>query len=156
LSLPEGYTKKVSSRDICHVKKAYGRVFFKTELKFLGHIVPADGMSSDPAKVAAVAGWPTAINAYEVRAFLGLANYFRKHIRAFLSAIAAPLTDLLQGIDKQDQKGKNFALQSTATRLSKASHGGIRSQTDSKVCTGLSSCQAGLITAPILSCVDSV
>ena len=79
--------------------------FFKPELKFLGHIVSASGMRPDPAKVATVKDWPTPVSAYEVRSFLGLANYFRKYIRAY-SAIAAPLTDLLKGLDASDRKGK--------------------------------------------------
>jgi hypothetical protein len=58
--------------------------------------------SAKPANVPAVADWPTPISVYKVRAFLGLANYFRKYIRAY-SAIATPLADLLTGIDKQAQ-----------------------------------------------------
>ena len=79
--------------------------FFKPELKFLGHIISADGMRPDPAKVATVRDWPTPVSVYEVRSFLGLANYFRKFIQGY-SKITAPLTDLLKGIDKQDKKGK--------------------------------------------------
>jgi hypothetical protein len=40
-----------------------------------------------------------------VHSFLGFANYFRKYTRAY-SGIVAPLTDLLEGIDKQDKEGK--------------------------------------------------
>ena len=79
--------------------------FFKPELKFLGHIVSVDGMRPDPAKVATVRDWPTPVSVYEVRSFLGLANYFRKYIRGY-STVAAPLTDLLKGIHKQDKQGK--------------------------------------------------
>ena len=79
--------------------------FFKPELKFLGHIVGADGMKPDPAKIATINNWPTPKSVYDVRAFLGLANYFRKYIRGY-AALATPLTDLLKGLDKQDKKGK--------------------------------------------------
>ena len=79
--------------------------FFKPELKFLGHIVPASGMRPDLSKVSTVTDWPTLVSVYEVRSFLGLANYFRKYIRAY-SAIAAPLTDHLKGLDASDKKGK--------------------------------------------------
>jgi hypothetical protein len=79
--------------------------FFKNELKFLGHIVSAAGMQPDPSKVAVVSDWPVPKNVYEVRSFLGLANYFRKYIRAY-AAMTAPLTDLLKGLHKQEKKGK--------------------------------------------------
>jgi hypothetical protein len=79
--------------------------FFKAELKFLGHILSSKGMRPDPCKVATVIDWPTPVSVYEVRSFLGLANYFRKYICAY-SGIVAPLTDLLKGLDKQDKKGK--------------------------------------------------
>jgi hypothetical protein len=43
--------------------------------------------------------------AYDIRACLGLANYFRRYIQGY-AAIALPLTNLLKGMDKQDKKGK--------------------------------------------------
>ena len=79
--------------------------FFKPELKFLGHIVSAAGMRPDPKKVQAVTDWPTPESVYEVRSFLGLANYFRKYIQGY-SSIAAPLFDLLKGLPSTDRKGK--------------------------------------------------
>lgn len=79
--------------------------FFKKELKFLGHIVSAAGIKPDPGKVAVVQDWPVPQTVFEVRSFLGLANYFRKYIRSF-AATASPLTDLLKGISKQEKKGK--------------------------------------------------
>ena len=79
--------------------------FFKPELKFLGHLISANGMRHDPAKVSSVVDWPTPVSAYEVRSFLGLANYFREYIRAF-AATAAPLTALLKGIPNSDKTGK--------------------------------------------------
>jgi Reverse transcriptase (RNA-dependent DNA polymerase)/RNase H-like domain found in reverse transcriptase/Integrase zinc binding domain/Chromo (CHRromatin Organisation MOdifier) domain/Retroviral aspartyl protease len=79
--------------------------FFKTELKFLGHIVSREGMCPDPAKVATIVNWPRPRSVYEVRSFLGLANYFRRYIKGY-AATAAPLTDLLKGLDKKDRTGK--------------------------------------------------
>jgi hypothetical protein len=79
--------------------------YFKPELKFLGHTVSASGMKPDPSKVSAVTAWPLPQTAFEVRAFFGLANYFRKYIQGF-AAMVAPLTDLLKGLNKHDKEGK--------------------------------------------------
>jgi hypothetical protein len=68
--------------------------FLKKELKFLGHIVSQNGMKLDPAKVAVIENWATPKTVFDVRSFLGLANYIRHYIRAY-SAITAPLTDKL-------------------------------------------------------------
>jgi RNase H-like domain found in reverse transcriptase/Reverse transcriptase (RNA-dependent DNA polymerase)/Integrase zinc binding domain/gag-polyprotein putative aspartyl protease/Chromo (CHRromatin Organisation MOdifier) domain len=67
--------------------------FGKDRLKFLGHILSAEGLQVDPEKISALTEWPTPGNVTEVRQFMGLANYFRKFAQGF-SSIARPLTDL--------------------------------------------------------------
>ena len=67
--------------------------FCKREVKFLGHIVGADGLRVDPKKVEAVQRWPTPSGVAPLRAFLGLGNYFRRFIRGY-STIVSPLTRL--------------------------------------------------------------
>jgi transposase InsO family protein len=47
---------------------------------FLGHRLSADGITPDPAKLAAIQDWPRPQTATEVRAFLGLANYIRRNV----------------------------------------------------------------------------
>jgi RNase H-like domain found in reverse transcriptase/Reverse transcriptase (RNA-dependent DNA polymerase)/Integrase zinc binding domain len=79
--------------------------FFKTELRFLGHVVTRDGLKADPDKVSTVNDWPTPKSVYEVRSFLGLATYFRRYIQDF-AKIATPLTNLLKGLTADDKKGK--------------------------------------------------
>ena len=75
--------------------------FFLTELDFLGHLVSAQGISVDPAKVEAICAWPTPTSERALRSFLGLANYYRDHVDNF-SHRAGPLTDLLAA-------GRSFA-----------------------------------------------
>jgi hypothetical protein len=70
--------------------------FNRSEVKYLGHVVGADGVKVDPAKTAVMEAWPTPQSPHEIRQFLGLANYFRRFIQGF-AAMSAPLTALLKG-----------------------------------------------------------
>jgi hypothetical protein len=67
--------------------------FEKSEVKFLGHIVGADGVKVDPDKIAAISQWPPPTHLSALRSFMGLAQYFRKFIKDF-SRVATPLTNL--------------------------------------------------------------
>ena len=68
---------------------------FRTSCDFLGHVIGADGVAPQQTKVEAVAKWPTPTSVSDIRAFLGLAGYYRKFIYRF-SALATPLNALLK------------------------------------------------------------
>ena len=59
----------------------------------------AGGIAVDPAKVKDVEEWQAPTTQTQVRAFLGLAGYYRKFVEGF-SSIARPMTQLL----KKDKK----------------------------------------------------
>ena len=59
-------------------------------VKFLGSIVSKDGIAPDPEKVRAVTEWPVPTDLKQVRGFVALASYYRKHIEHFAD-IARPL-----------------------------------------------------------------
>ena len=67
--------------------------FNAASLQYLGHIVSAEGIRVNPAKVAAVRDWPRPRTPRQVRQFLGLANYFRKFLHGF-SHMVGPLVAL--------------------------------------------------------------
>jgi hypothetical protein len=68
---------------------------FKHEVSFLGYVVTATGIATQPEKVAAIKEWPSCKDVSEVRAFLGLSGYYRRFIRGY-AHIASPLFKLLQ------------------------------------------------------------
>jgi len=73
--------------------------FFKREVGFLGHKIGADGLSVATDKVEAVREWPVPRNITDVRAFLGLAGFYRRFIKDF-AHIALPLTNLTRTTQK--------------------------------------------------------
>ena len=74
--------------------------FMRSQVSFLGHMVSRDGLSMQQHKVEAVRNWPTPQSVKDVRAFLGLAGFYRRFVRDF-AAIAQPLTDLTKIADRR-------------------------------------------------------
>ncbi|MCG7879345.1 MAG: RNase H-like domain-containing protein [Candidatus Thiodiazotropha endolucinida] len=70
--------------------------FFKTSVKYLGHVVTENGVETDPDKIKALVEWPVPHNVKTLRSFLGFAGYYRRFIRDY-AKIAKPLNDLLIG-----------------------------------------------------------
>ena len=84
--------------------------FFKKSISFLGHVVGEKGISMEEDKVEAIKKWPVPSNVKGVRAFLGLAGYYRRFVKNF-SKISLPLTNLLRTDIKfqwTDQQQESF------------------------------------------------
>ena len=73
-------------------------VLLQKEVNFLGHVVSAKGVSTDPDKIKLIVEWPTPTNLKQLRGFLGLSGYYRKFVRGY-SEINRPLNLLT----KKDQ-----------------------------------------------------
>ena len=75
--------------------------FCLIEVRFLGHMVSALGVSMDPEKVEAMMSWERLKSVFEIRSFLGLAGYYRRFIEDF-SRLATPMTRLTRNEVKFD------------------------------------------------------
>ena len=95
--------------------------FFTREAQYLGHVISAAGVATDPEKTRVVGEWPRPRTARELRSFLGFASYYRRFVPQFatyaaplhrLAAAAAgtkrapnPATSLSDGWDQQCEAG---------------------------------------------------
>ena len=82
--------------------------FMRTETKYLGRIVSADGIKPDPDAVAKIREWLPPRNKEELQSFLGFANYYRDFV-PFHAAKVQPMQELLkknqhQHVGKKDTK----------------------------------------------------
>ena len=66
---------------------------FQKQVKYLGHLVISDGISTDEDKIRAVKDGPRPQNLHELRSFLGLGAYYRRFVLNFAS-MAASLHEL--------------------------------------------------------------
>ena len=66
---------------------------FRTSVLYLGHIVSAEGIRTDPAKVTAILAWRAPRTAKQTKRFLATVSYYRRFIPNF-SGIAEPLINL--------------------------------------------------------------
>ncbi|KAL1281970.1 hypothetical protein QQF64_000773 [Cirrhinus molitorella] len=68
--------------------------FFRSEVKYLGHVISAQGVATDPGKIEAVAQWRRPETVSELRTFLGFSSYYRRFVEGF-AKLAAPLHRLV-------------------------------------------------------------
>ena len=69
--------------------------FHQDEVRFLGFVVSAQGISMEEERIQAVKTWPEPKSIRDIQVFLGFANFYRRFIQGF-SKIAAPLMSMLK------------------------------------------------------------
>ncbi|XP_067293892.1 uncharacterized protein [Pseudorasbora parva] len=87
--------------------------FCQSQVRYVGHIVSAAGVSPDPAKIEAVTSWKRPTDLKSLRSFLGFCGFYRRFIKDY-STIVRPLTELTKGYpptsgqNKHTTDGKKF------------------------------------------------
>lgn len=69
--------------------------FLQKELSFLGYILDANGLRTNPERTQAIQQFPTPTNVKKLQSFLGLCN-FDRHFSENFASLSAPLTSLLR------------------------------------------------------------
>ena len=75
--------------------KVFKCEFGKSKVEFLGHVVSNDTVAVDNKKIEAIQSWPSLQNIHDLRAFLGLANYYLRFVDNY-SKLTLPLTRMLK------------------------------------------------------------
>ena len=92
----------------CHI--------LQSRISFLGYVVSADGISTDPEKIRVIDEWRVPSNVHEVRSFLGLCSYYRKFILDF-AQIATPLHRLTGDVKFQWDESCQDSFEKLKARL---------------------------------------
>ena len=64
--------------------------FAQLSVEYLGHVISAEGIRTDPKKLQAVRQFPVPTNIRALRSFVGLASYYRRFVPGF-AKVAGPL-----------------------------------------------------------------
>ena len=81
-----------------NIKKS---VFGESKLKFVGHIVSADGIHPTPEKVEALSSYPLPATIRDLRRFTGMLNFYHRFI-PHLAELQAPLTNIYRTSSKKN------------------------------------------------------
>ncbi|CAK1596186.1 unnamed protein product [Parnassius mnemosyne] len=86
----------------CNLQKCE---FICKEIKMLGYIISTEGIKTDPDKIRAIQEFPAPKKIKQLRAFLGLCNFYRRFIPNYSESII-PLCELLKKGRKFQWSGK--------------------------------------------------
>uniref|UniRef100_A0A8C1M5Z3 ribonuclease H n=1 Tax=Cyprinus carpio TaxID=7962 RepID=A0A8C1M5Z3_CYPCA len=124
--------------------------FCQAQVKYVGHIVSAEGISTDPEKVRVVLNWKKPTNLKPLRSFLGFCGYYH-HFIANYSSIVRLLTELTKGYPPAQKKGKAGPLEKRHYVRESDSFGSRWDQACDEYFTKIIHC---LTNAPVLAFYD--
>jgi hypothetical protein len=55
--------------------------FYLEQIHYLGHIISKEDITMDQDKIESIRGWPTPMNVFEIRSFMGLVGYYMIFIK---------------------------------------------------------------------------
>ena len=79
--------------------------FGMTEVEYVGHLINELGLNFSKDKKALVANWERPTDKGGLKSFVGLAGYFRRHIRGY-AELVHPLNELCEGYEKKKKGSK--------------------------------------------------
>ena len=79
--------------------------FMQRRLVYLGHVVSEEGIECNPDGIKVLLSWKIPSSVKELQQFLGLAGYFRRHVKDF-ARIARPLHALTGSVKGKDGKSR--------------------------------------------------
>lgn len=91
--------KRLLSEVLIHIQRAGFKLkpskchLFKQEVTFLGHVVSSNWVRPDPGNISKITGWPVPTTVTEVRAFMGMGNYYHRFLKGF-SQVVRPVVEL--------------------------------------------------------------
>ena len=93
-------------------------VFVQLSIKYLGHILSGDGLPPNPKTIEAVVKAPPPANQERLESFLGLVQYYTRHIPN-LSSLAGPIHELRKNVVRfESTQRRQSAYKSITTKLS--------------------------------------
>jgi len=78
-------------------------IFGQSKIKFLAHEISAEGTKPLPERVSAIINYPKPETIIQLRRFLGVINYYRRHLKN-AATYQAPLNNLLKDSKRNDRR----------------------------------------------------
>jgi len=130
--------------EVLREKKLYAKgskcEFARNSVTFLGFTVGEGKVDKEDSKVEEVKNWPIPKTVRDVRAFLGLAGFYRRFVHKF-AEIARPLTDILKSTEFEEKFGRAFSKKAPI-------------ELDQKALTAFENLKQALISSPCLVIFD--